>query len=148
MKLVDIINQDIVTAMKSKDVLKLSVLRMVKAAMTHAAIEKKKDSLEDNEALEILIRQVKQRRESFELFEKAGRHELAAQEKAEIGIVELYLPAPLSPEELQKLVLEAIEASGAKIKADFSKVMAIVMPKVKGRADGKTVSTLIQSSLS
>ncbi len=141
------LGQDIVTAMKAKDVLTLSVLRMAKAALTHTAIEKKKDTLEDNEILEVLARQLKQRKESFESFTQAGRTELAQKEQAEMAVLERYLPAQMSSAELEGLVKQAIQDSGAKAKADMGKVMALLMPKVKGRADGKVVNQLIQSLL-
>ena len=94
-----------------------------------------------------MVKQVKQRRESIEAFDKAGRKDLSDKEKAELAVLEGYLPAQLTTEELQNLVLEAIQASGAKVKADMGKVMSILMPKVKGRADGKVLSSLIQSKL-
>ncbi len=147
MTLSEKINADLTAAMKAKDTVRLLVLRMAKAAMTHAAIEKKKDGLDDLEVLDVLAKQVKQRRESIEAFEKAGRKDLADKEKAERVVLESYLPAPLSTEELQTLVLAAIQASGARVKADMGKVMGILMPQVKGRADGKVLSQLIQSRL-
>ena len=147
MTLSEKINSDLTAAMKAKDTVRLLVLRMAKAAMTHTAIEKKKDVLEDQEVLDVLVKQVKQRRESIEAFDKAGRKDLSDKEKAELAVLEGYLPAQLTTEELQNLVLEAIQASGAKVKADMGKVMSILMPKVKGRADGKVLSSLIQSKL-
>jgi len=147
MTLSEKINSDLTAAMKAKDTVRLLVLRMAKAAMTHTAIEKKKDALEDQEVLDVLVKQVKQRRESIEAFDKAGRKDLSDKEKAELAVLEGYLPAQLTTEELQNLVLEAIQASGAKVKADMGKVMSILMPKVKGRADGKVLSSLIQSKL-
>lgn len=139
--------QDLVTAMKAKDVLTLSVLRMAKAALTHTAIEKKKDVLEDSEIIDVLARQLKQRKESFDSFSQAGRTELAQKEHSEMAILERYLPAPMSSAELEGLVRQAVQDSGAKVKADLGRVMAILMPKVKGRADGKVVTQRIQSLL-
>lgn len=143
----DKISHDIVTAMKAKDETALLVLRMAKAAMTNAAIEKKKDRLEDAEAVEVLMRQVKQRKESFESFTQAGRSELAQKEQAELAVLSRYLPAQLSPQEVEALVDDAIRQSGASVKADLGKVMGVLMPKIKGKADGKLVNQLIQSKL-
>ncbi len=143
----DKLSQDIVTAMKAKDELALLVLRMAKASMTNTAIEKKKDRLDDAEVLEVLARQMKQRKESFDSFTQAGRAELAQKEQAEMAILARYLPAQLSTAELEGLVKAAIQESGAKVKADLGRVMAVLMPKVKGKADGKAVNQLIQSLL-
>ncbi len=143
----DKISQDIVTAMKTKDVLTLSVLRMVKAASTHAAIEKKKDRLEDPDILDVLARQLKQRKESFDSFSAAGRMDLAEKEKAEMAVLECYLPAQLSALEIETLVRQSIHEAGAASKADTGRVMALLMPKIKGTADGKTVIQLVQKLL-
>jgi len=141
------LSQDLVTAMKAKDALTLSVLRMAKAAITHTAIAKKKDALEDHEIMEVLAKQLKQRKESFESFTTAGRSELAAKEKSEMAVLERYLPTPMTLEEVEALARAAIQESGAKYRADFGVVMGILAPKVKGRADGKAVSQLVYSLL-
>lgn len=141
------LTQDLVTAMKAKDALTLSVLRMAKAAITHAAIAQKKDNLEDHEIMEVLAKQLKQRKESFEVFSKAGRKELAAKEEAEMAILQQYLPVPIGLSELEAIVREAMKECGAKYRTDFKVLMEIVMPRVKGRADGKVVSQLIHSLL-
>ena len=141
------ISQDLVAAMKAKETVKLSVLRMLKSALNLSAIEKKKDFLADPEALEVIQKQVKQRRESIESFEKGGRPELAANEKAEIEVLAVYLPAQLSDEDLRKIVQGVIMNSGAKNKADTGKVMKDLMPLVKGRADGRRVQEILSQLL-
>lgn len=141
------IHQNLIQAMKAKDATKVSVLRMVKAALGNYAIEKKKIELEDSEALEVLQRQMKQRKESVESFEKAGRKDLADKERAEMAVLEIYLPKQLSDEEIKTLVQKAIHASGAKTKADAGKVMKELMPAVKGKADGRRVNEIVMSLL-
>ena len=141
------LSEDLVTAMKAKDVLTLSVLRMAKAAITHAAIAKKKDTLEDHEIMEVLAKQLKQGKESFETFTRGGRKELAEKERLEIDILQRYLPAAMSLDELNAVVREAIAQSGAKTGSDMGIVMEILKPTVKGRADGKVVSELVRSLL-
>lgn len=143
MSITDVIERDLISAMKAGQADKVSTLRLVKAALTNYKIEKKKDRLEDNEAVEILQRQVKQRRESIESYEKAGRAELAQKEKNELALLQVYLPKQLSDDEIKALVQKAIAASGAKNKAELGKVMKELMPAVKGKADGKRVNEIV-----
>lgn len=138
---------DLITAMKAKDGDKTGVLRMVKAALTNYKIEKKKENLEDAEVLEVLGKQAKQRKESLESFEKAGRTELADKERRELAVLQSYLPKELSDEEIKALAQKAIAESGAKGKADLGKVMKVLMPHVKGRADGKKVNEILGTLL-
>ncbi len=147
MPIADQIEQDFIQAMKSKNADLVSTLRMVKAAFSNYKIEKKKDKLEDPEAVEVLQKQVKQRRESVESFEKAGRQDLAGKEKKEITFLEKYLPKQLADEEIKTLARKAVAASGAKTKADAGKVMKELMPAVKGKADGKRVNEIVMSLL-
>lgn len=142
------LEEDLVTAMKAKDADKTGVLRMVKAALTNYKIEKKKENLEDAEVLEILSRQAKQRKESLESFEKAGRTELAEKERRELAILQVYMPKELSDDEIKAFAQKAIAESGAKVKADMGKVMKLLMPNVKGRADGKKVNEILGALLS
>ncbi|MFA6599409.1 MAG: GatB/YqeY domain-containing protein [Candidatus Omnitrophota bacterium] len=141
------LSEDIKEAMKSKDVDRLSTLRLVKAAITSYQIERKQEALEEADILQILQKQAKQRRESIESFEKAGRTELADKEKRELSILESYLPEQLSPEKLQSILEEAIRQCGATSRKDAGKVMKEVMPKVKGKADGKAVNELLAKLL-
>lgn len=147
MSLLQTLEQNLLEAMKAKNEQKVLTLRMAKAAILNAAIERKKNTLEDVEILEVLQKQIKQRRESIDSFEKAGRKDLVAKEKAELEILSLYMPKQLSDEEIKNLVQKAIQTSGAKVKADSGKVMKVLMPEVKGKADGKRVNEILMSLL-
>lgn len=147
MSLENQIKQDIVTAMKAKDALKLETLRMVKAAMTNYSIEQKKDQLADSDLITILQKQVKQRHDSIESFTKGGRTEAAQKEEKELSILQSYLPKQLSEDELKALVKAAIQETGAAGKADVGKVMKALMPKIQGKADGRLVSQTVQNLL-
>lgn len=143
------IDADLKDAMRSKDATRLGVLRMLKSALKYAAIEKSgaEGQLDDAEAVQVIRKQVKQRQDSVESFEKAGRAELAMKEKDEIAILNSYLPAGLSAEELSRLVREAIAEVGATSKAQMGAVMKAVGPKIGGRADGRSVSQEVQRQL-
>src|SRR6188768_3509984 len=136
------IDSDLKDAMRAKDAAKLGVLRMLKSAMKYAAIEKggAEGELDDAESTQVIRKQVKQRQDSIESFEKGGRAELAEKEKSELAILNQYLPAAMNPDELARLVREAITEVGATSKAQMGAVMKALGPKVAGRADGKTLS--------
>ena len=134
--------------MREKNAAKLGVLRMLKAAMMNAAIEKGSDSkLSDADATQVIRKQVKQRQDSIESFEKGGRAELAAKEKEELSILQLYLPQQMSGDEISKIVRETIAEVGATSKAQMGAVMKALQAKVAGRADGKTLSAEVQKQL-
>jgi len=137
-------------AMRAKDPVALNTLRAVKSAIKNAAIEKggADAELDESAIVNIIRKQIKQRRESVEQFTQAGRTELADQEEAEIAILEHYLPAPLSPEEVDELVAGAIEESGASTRSDMGKVMKILQERTAGRADGKSLSQAVMKQLS
>jgi len=136
--------------MRAKDANKLGVLRMLKSALKYAAIEKSgaEGELDDAEATQVIRKQVKQRQDSIESFEKGGRAELAEKEKGEVMILNQYLPAAMSQEELARLVRETIAEVGATSKAQMGAVMKALGPKIAGRADGKTLSQEVQKQLS
>ncbi|MFM9280736.1 GatB/YqeY domain-containing protein [Paenibacillus jiagnxiensis] len=146
MNLSERLNEDMKQAMKSKDKFKLSTIRMVRSTIKNLEIELKRD-LDDNELLDILSREIKQRKDALQEFEKAGRDELAESNRAEIEILSQYLPAQLTEEEIKVIVQQTIQETGASSKADMGKVMAALMPKVKGRADGKLVNQAVQQFL-
>jgi len=146
MTLAERLNEDMKLAMKSQDKLRLSVLRMIRAAIKNQEIERKR-ALDDSELIDVLSREIKQRRDSLQDFEKAGRTDLAEQVTAEIEIISAYLPKPLTDEEVTALVQQTIQETGASSKADMGKVMAALMPKVKGRADGKLVNQIVSKLL-
>ena len=146
----DQVMSDLKDAMRAKNSVALTTLRALKTALTNAAIESgnKDNIVEEAAALAIVRKQIKQRQDSIEQFEKAGRPELADNEKAEISILEKYLPAALSAEEVSQIVSDAVAESGATSRADMGKVMKIVQEKVAGRADGKTLSQEVMKHLS
>lgn len=135
--------------MRARETVRLNALRMLKAAMKNAAIEKggAEAVLGDSEATAVIRKQIKQRQDSVEGFEKGGRLELAAAETAEIAVLSAYLPQSLSPDEITALVTEAIAESGATSKRQMGAVMKIVTAKAAGRADGKTLSVAVQKLL-
>ncbi|GMB07580.1 hypothetical protein EDD69_108121 [Thermolongibacillus altinsuensis] len=147
MSLLERLNNDMKQAMKNKEKDKLSVIRMVKSALQNEAIKLGKELSEDEE-LTVLSRELKQRKDSLQEFEKAGRSDLVDKVKAEIAVIELYMPKQLSEEELVQIVKETIAEVGASSKADMGKVMGAIMPKVRGKADGSLVNKLVQQHLS
>ena len=134
------------TAMRDGDTHRRDTLRMVIAAAQNAA-KKKREPLSDEETLAVITREVKQRRESIEAFRGAGRDDLADKEQAEIDVLSPYLPEQMGEDEVRALVVEVIEATGASSPRDMGQVMGQLMPRVKGRADGKVVSSLVNQEL-
>ncbi len=140
------LGDDLKAAMKSSDSLKTSVLRMVKAAIKNKQVEKRKD-LSDEEIISVISTLTKQRRESIDLFSKGGREELAEKERQELAMLQLYLPGQLSPEDLDRIIMEAINESSAEGVKDIGKVMRLIMPRVQGAADGKVVNQRVKELL-
>lgn len=147
MSLSERLNEDMKQAMRSQDKFRLSVIRMIRSSIKNIEIDQRK-ALDDNEVLDILNREIKQRRDSLQDFEKAGRTDLSEPLKIEIEIIGEYMPQQLTNGEVQEIILQTIQEVGAVSKADMGKLMAALMPKVKGRADGKLVNQLVQQSLS
>ncbi len=143
MSLQDRISQEIKAAMLAKAVARLSTLRLLKSALGYLQIEKKVDSLPDGEVIAVVQKEIKKRRDSVEQFQAAGRAELAAGEAAEILVLESFLPTALSAEELEQLVRSTVTELGATSKKDMSSVIKAVQVKAAGRADGKSISTLV-----
>ena len=143
------VDADLKEAMRAKDAAKLGVLRMLKSALGYAVIEKPgaENTLDDAATTQVIRKQVKQRQDSIESFEKGGRPELVAKEKAELEILNSYLPQSLGADELTKLVRDAIAEVGATSKAQMGVVMKAVQTKAAGRADGKTLSAEVQKQL-
>ncbi|GAA5481017.1 GatB/YqeY domain-containing protein [Haloferula sargassicola] len=144
------IQEDLKAAMKAKDADRLTVIRALKTALTNASIEKGglNTPLTDTEAMAVVRKQVKQREDSASQFEAAGRNDLAAKERAEIEVLQAYLPAALSHEDMVAMVEAAIAETGATTKADMGKVMKLVQERAAGRADGKTLSQEVAKRLS
>lgn len=142
------IQKELTGAMKAREELRLSVLRMLKTALENRRIEKM-GALDDAEALAVVKSLIKQRRESAEEFRKGGRADRAAQEKKEIVLLESYLPAAVNEEAIQKAIEEAIRESGAASPKDMGKVMKAVMGRFAGQnVDGKRVNELVRQRLS
>lgn len=143
------LKEELKQSMLAKDTEKTSTLRMVVSALGYYEIEKGgagyEATEEDIEA--VLQKQAKQRRDSIEQFKVGGREELAEKETRELHLIESYLPAQMSEEEVKKLVDEAVTQTGASSQADMGKVMGALMPKVKGKADGSLVSRLVKEKL-
>lgn len=148
MSLLERLNEDMKKAMKNREKERLSVIRMIKASLQNEALKLGKKELTEDEELTVLNREVKQRKDSLQEFEKAGRKDLVDKLFAEIKVLEKYLPQQLTPEELETIVKETIAQIGASSKKDVGKAMSAIMPKVKGRADGKLVNQLVQKHLS
>lgn len=146
MSLSERLNEDMKQAMKNQDKFKLSVIRMIRSAIKNVEIDQKR-TLDDNEVLDILNREVKQRKDSLQEFEKAGRDDLADNVKKELEVISAYMPRQLTAEEVEDIVKQTIQETGASSKADMGKVMGALMAKVKGRADGKLVNQLVQKHL-
>ena len=149
MALAERVDTDLKDAMRAKDATKLGVLRMLKSALKYAAIEKSgaEAELNDAEAAQVVRKQVKQRQDSIESFEKGARAELAAKEKEELSILQAYLPQGMSADELAKVVRDTIAEVGATSKAQMGAVMKALQEKAAGRADGKTLSQEVQKQL-
>lgn len=146
MSLAERLNDDMKQAMKAQDKFRLSTIRMVRASVKNQEIELRRP-LEDNEVLDILSREVKQRKDSLQEFKKAGRDDLTKDLEAEIAIIAQYLPEQLTEEEIKAIVTQTIQETGTSSKADMGKLMGALMPKVKGRADGKLVNQIVQQLL-
>lgn len=147
MSLAVAIEKDFLAAYKAKDQLKVSVLRMLKAALKNRQVELLRE-LSDEDVLAVIAKQVKQRQESVEQFTSAGRADLADREAAEQAVLESYLPARLGEAELAALVAEAVAETNATGMKDMGRVMQLLLAKVAGRADGKLVSQLVRARLS
>ncbi|WP_242222899.1 GatB/YqeY domain-containing protein [Bacillus cereus group sp. BfR-BA-01380] len=146
MSLLGRLNDDMKQAMKNKEKNKLTVIRMVKAALQNEEI-KLQNPLTEEEELTVLTREVKQYKDSLLEFEKAGREDLVDKLKSEIQILETYLPEQLTEEELLAVIQQSISEVSAASKADMGKVMSAVLPKVKGKADGSQVNRLVSQLL-
>lgn len=146
MSLLERIESDFVAAYKNKTEFLVAVLRMLKAAIKNRQVELKRP-LDDGEVLDMVLKQIKQRQESFDMFSKAGRDDLAAKEAQELELLRAYQPQPLSFEETSDLVNQTISEQGAASITDMGRVIQAVMHSHKGRVDGKAVSELVRTRL-
>lgn len=143
MTLLERISQEIKAAMLAKDADRLSTLRLLKSALGYLQIEKKTETLPDAEVVAVIQKEIKKRRDSVEQFTAGGRAELAAKEAKEITVLETFLPRALSADELEQLVRGTIQELGATSKKEMGPVIKAVQAKAAGRADGKSISTLV-----
>jgi hypothetical protein len=141
------INDDVKAAMRSKDKERLGVLRLITAAFKQKEVDERIE-LDDTMVLAIMNKMTKQIRDSIDQFEKAGRDDLAAKEAFELEIIQEYLPAQLTEDEISQIIAECVEASGAESAKDMGKVMGLLKPRLQGRADMGKVSGLVKQQLS
>lgn len=146
MSLKEQLTSDMKEAMKAHDKDRLAVIRMVRGAIRQQEIDGKKE-LNDDDVIAVISKEVKMRKDSIDEFSKGGRDDLVAKTQAEIEVLMPYLPQQLSEAEVKALVEEAVAATKAATPKDMGKVMGALMPKVKGRADGKMVNTIVRSML-
>ncbi len=140
------IDQELKEAMKNKEERKVSVLRMLKAAIRRVEVDKMQELTED-EIIAVIADEAKKRREAIEEFTRGGREDLALQEKEELAVLESYLPKPLSREEIEEMARQAIKEVGATSPHQIGQVMKVLMPRVKGRADGSLVNQIVRELL-
>ena len=143
MSLQQTIQDEIKKSMLAKDADRLGTLRLLKSALGYLQIEKKADTLSDADVVAVIQKEIKKRRDSVEQYQAGNRPELAEKEQKEIGVLEVFLPKSFSAEELEKLVRATIQETGAASKKDMGVVIKAVQAKAAGRADGKTISTLV-----
>lgn len=148
MPLLEQIQSELKAAMLAKDADRLSTLRLLKSAIGYAQIEKKNENLPETEILAIIQKEIKKRRDSVEQYTAGGRPELAEKESKEIPVLEMFLPKALPAAELEQLVRAAIQELGATSRKDMGPVIKAVQAKAAGRADGKSISTLVSTLLS
>lgn len=146
MSLILRVDGDLKASLKGGEALKVSVLRLLKAAVKNRQIASGRE-LTDEEVLSVIASLAKQRKESIEQFSKGGREDLAEKERLELAILNSYMPAQLAPEEIERMILQAMDESGAKGAADLGEVMRVLMPRIRGLADGKWVNKRVRELL-
>jgi len=147
MSLNDQINNDLKAAMKSGDKVRLDTIRLLRAAMIELAKRGGGGVITPEDELSVLMAATKKRKEAIEVYEKAGRPDLAQQERAELEVISLYLPKQLSVEEVAAIVQRIITETGASSAKDFGKVMPLAMKELKGKFDGKVVQEMVKAKL-
>lgn len=146
MMLSERIKEDMKSAMRAKDKVRLGAIRMILSAFKQYEVDEQAP-VTDEVALKLLDKMLKQRRDSVAQYEQAGREDLAEKERAEMAVIQSYLPAPLSPEELEQLIDAAISETGAETVRDMGRVMNVLRPKIQGRADMGQVGQLVKQKL-
>ena len=140
------LQEDLKSSMKNKDTVKKSIITLIRASIKQYEVDNRVE-LGDDEIVDLIAKQLKQTRDSREEFAKAGREDLVSKAEAEIEVLKEYLPQQLSEEELNKIVISTISEVGATSMKDMKKIMTSIMPKVKGRADGKLINELVKKNL-
>ena len=147
MSLAEKIEQDLKVALKERDTLRVETIRFLRASLINLAIDKKVAKLEDTDVLDVIAKLVKQHQEAIEGFQKGNRQDLVAKETKELEILRSYCPPQASREEILNWIMEAVQESGAKGLQDLGKVMKILIPRTKGKAEGKLVNDLVKQVL-
>lgn len=140
------LQEDLKSSMKNKDTIKKSVITLIRSSIKQYEVDNRVE-LQDDEIVDLIAKQLKQTRDSREEFAKAGRDDLVSKAEAEIEVLKEYLPQQLSEEELNEIVISTISEVGATSMKDMKKIMTSIMPKVKGRADGKLINELVKKNL-
>ena len=140
------LQEDLKSSMKNKDTVKKSVITLIRSSIKQYEVDNRVE-LQDDEIVDLIAKQLKQTRDSREEFAKAGRDDLVSKAEAEIEVLKEYLPQQLSEEELNEIVISTISEVGATSMKDMKKIMTSIMPKVKGRADGKLINELLKKNL-
>lgn len=140
------LQEDLKSSMKNKDAIKKSVITLIRSSIKQYEVDNRVE-LGDDEIVDLIAKQLKQTRDSREEFVKAGRDDLVSKAEAEIEVLKEYLPQQLSEEELNEIVISTISEVGATSMKDMKKIMTSIMPKVKGRADGKLINELVKKNL-
>lgn len=140
------LQEDLKSSMKNKDAIKKSVITLIRSSIKQYEVDNRVE-LEDDEIVDLIAKQLKQTRDSREEFSKAGRDDLVSKAEAEIEVLKEYLPQQLSEEELNEIVISTISEVGATSMKDMKKIMTSIMPKVKGKADGKLINELVKKNL-
>ncbi|MCI5629323.1 MAG: GatB/YqeY domain-containing protein [Clostridiales bacterium] len=140
------LQEDLKSSMKNKDAIKKSVITLIRSSIKQYEVDNRVE-LQDDEIVDLIAKQLKQTRDSREEFAKAGRDDLVSKAEAEIEVLKEYLPQQLSEEELNEIVISTISEVGATSMKDMKKIMTSIMPKVKGRADGKLINELVKKNL-
>ena len=141
------IKNDFKEAFKAKEISRLSVLKMLNAAIANAEIAKNRQELSEEELINVISSEAKKRKDAIEQYEKADRKNLAGKEKEELEILKKYLPEQLSEEKIRKLIQRTIKEIGADSSADFGKAMGIIAPQLKGKADGAIIAKIVKEEL-
>lgn len=140
--------EEMKSALKQRDKTRLSTIRLIRDAVKKKEIEQGREVLDDDGVVRVISAMVRKSEEALEQFEKGGRQDLVEEENREIAILKSFLPQPLSKDEIEALIDEAVQEAGAVNVRDIGKVMKVLMPKVSGRADGRTINQMVRERLS